>query len=118
MMQYYKKLVLSFIMFKCNEYSRCTYLFLSQLRYWENEVPQLFNFIKDNYSVFDEEQGEISLSILARITALKPIHTDIHNMNKYYIFQSIYKDDGSQSHYYNVAKISDPIITKLVCFLD
>ena len=77
----------------------------------------MFNFIKTNYTAFDEEQGEISLSILSRIVAAKPIHSDIDSMNKYYRLQSTYKDESSQSHYLKIARISEETINKLVIFL-
>ena len=86
---YYKRILLSFIMLKCNDYSRCCYLFYSQLIYWEKEVPDLFNFIKSNYTTFDEEQWKISLSILARVTSVKPIHSDKNSMAKYYLMNPI-----------------------------
>ena len=71
----------------------------------------MFNFIKTNYTAFDEEQGEISLSILSRIVAAKPIHSDIDSMNKYY------PNESSQSHYLKIARISEETINKLVIFL-
>jgi len=87
---YYSRVVLSFLMFDCHEYSRCCLLQLIHLHYWESNLPELYNFLTSNYSIFDEECGEISLSILASTTISKPINTDVVKIQ--YIIIENYKE--------------------------
>src|SRR5688572_24189170 len=95
---FYERLVLGFIMFNCNEYSRCCLLHLIHLTHWEEKVPELYNKIITNYTILDEEPGEISLSILASQTLSKPIQSDIS------LFQNII--------YYKIMK--EKLLEKLI----
>ena len=52
---YYERLVLSFIMFNCNEYSRCCLLHIIHLNYWEENVSELFNKVITNYSMMKNQ---------------------------------------------------------------
>jgi hypothetical protein len=53
-------------MFDCGEYSRVTIVNYSHLLYWNQNHYDLYNIIDTAPAIFDEECGEISLSILAR----------------------------------------------------
>jgi len=109
---YYSRVVLCFLMFDCHEYSRCCLLQLIHFHYWESNLPELYNFLTSNYSIFDEECGEISLSILASSTLSKPINTDVVSMSKYYLLQKFEKDSNQPSNYYKCDKIE--VIDSLV----
>jgi hypothetical protein len=108
---YYQRVVISFIIFNCHEYSRCCILHLLHIIYWESHQPDLYNLITSQYSAFDEECGEISLSILARSTISKPLHNNINSMSKYYMLQSFEKDESKKSSYLKIQNIE---IIKLV----
>jgi hypothetical protein len=111
---YYQRVVIGFIMFNCHEYSRCCILHLIHLNYWESHQPELYQLITSEYSAFDEECGEISLSVLARTTISKPIHNNIQSMSKYYMLQSFDKDENKKNNYF---KVQSSQILKLVCSL-
>jgi hypothetical protein len=53
-------------MFDCGEYSRSTLVHLSHLEFWKDNHYDLYSIFEKAPALFDEEVGEISLSILAR----------------------------------------------------
>ena len=48
-------------------YIKCMLTFYSHLRYWSTDHLPMWNLIRENLNVLNEETGELSLSMLASI---------------------------------------------------
>jgi len=78
-------------------YVRALLLHFSQLEYFKDKLPQIYTVITQNPSSFNEEEGEIALSVLAHSVVTDNFKSKINKLSTNFQLIHLYRQISSES---------------------